>query len=64
MDGDLKKMAILVSRFDATSSEIAKKYMMVSLSLVKFIVSIILKLYSPRYPVNITFSRRGRSAKS
>ena len=28
------------------------------------IISIILKLYSPRYPVNITFSRRGHSAKS
>ena len=27
-------------------------------------ISIIFKLYSPRYPVNITFSRRGRSAKS
>ena len=26
--------------------------------------SIILKLYSPRYPLNITFSRRGRPAKS
>ena len=29
-----------------------------------FDISIIFKLYSPRYPVNITFSRRGRSAKS
>ena len=29
-----------------------------------FLISIIFKLYSPRYPVNITFSRRGRSAKS
>ena len=28
-----------------------------------YIFSIMLKLYSPRYPVNITFSRRGRSAK-
>ena len=28
------------------------------------LISIILKLYSPRYPVNITFSRGGRSAKS
>ena len=27
-------------------------------------INIILKLYSPHYPVNITFSRRGRSAKS
>ena len=28
------------------------------------IISIILKLYSPRYLVNITFSRHGRSARS
>ena len=28
------------------------------------IFSIILKLYSPRLPVNITFSRRGCSAQS